>query len=170
MTASYTYTFEDIQNRPVAVIGAGTLGRRIALMFASRAEPCGSRPPRRTARRRAQYVTETLPKVVANRGFGEVGGATGAGSLEEAWTTPGLSLNPSRRSSRSRSQRGTRSTKRRRRTPFRDQLFVVPIASDGRKRAGQNPFVQHALYMPPEVNAVDLIPTGRPTAACSTHC
>src|SRR6516165_12269462 len=31
-----------------------------------------------------QYVTETLPKLVADRGFGEVGGATAAGSLEEA--------------------------------------------------------------------------------------
>jgi 3-hydroxybutyryl-CoA dehydrogenase len=36
MTSRYTYTFDDIRNRPVAVIGAGTLGRRIALMFASR--------------------------------------------------------------------------------------------------------------------------------------
>jgi 3-hydroxybutyryl-CoA dehydrogenase len=36
VTSPYRYTFEGIQNRPVAVIGAGTLGRRIALMFASR--------------------------------------------------------------------------------------------------------------------------------------
>jgi 3-hydroxybutyryl-CoA dehydrogenase len=36
MTSPYTYTFDDVRNRPVAVIGAGTLGRRIALMFASR--------------------------------------------------------------------------------------------------------------------------------------
>ncbi len=85
MTGSYTYTFEDIQNRPVAVIGAGTLGRRIALMFASRGGTV--RIYARRAEQRAsatQYVTENLPKLVADRGFGEVGGATAAGSLEEA--------------------------------------------------------------------------------------
>lgn len=85
MTGSYTYTFEDIRNRPVAVIGAGTLGRRIALMFASRGGTV--RIFARRAEQRAaavQYVTETLPKVVADRGFGEVGEATGTGSLEEA--------------------------------------------------------------------------------------
>jgi hypothetical protein len=36
VTMSYTHSFEDIRNRPVAVFGAGTLGRRIALMLASR--------------------------------------------------------------------------------------------------------------------------------------
>ena len=85
MTGSYTYTFEDIQNRPVAVIGAGTLGRRIAVMFASRGGTVRIGAPRAEQRAAAvQYVTETLPKVVADRGFGEVGGATAAGSLEEA--------------------------------------------------------------------------------------
>jgi len=85
VTGSYTYTFEDIQNRPVAVIGAGTLGRRIALMFASRGGTVRICAPRAEQRAAAvHYVTETLPKVVANRGFGEVGGAASAGSLEEA--------------------------------------------------------------------------------------
>jgi len=31
-----------------------------------------------------QYVTQTLPAVVANRGSGQVGNVTGSGSLEEA--------------------------------------------------------------------------------------
>ena len=85
MSGSYTYTFEDIRNRPVAVIGAGTLGRRIALMFASRggtvriyarrAEQLGSA---------TQYVAETLPRVVEGRGFGEPGIATATTSLAEA--------------------------------------------------------------------------------------
>jgi 3-hydroxybutyryl-CoA dehydrogenase len=85
VTSSYTYSFEDIQNRPVAVIGAGTLGRRIALMFASRGGTV-----RIYARRyeqlaaATQYVSEALPKVVQGRGSGEVGVATAAGSLEEA--------------------------------------------------------------------------------------
>lgn len=85
MTSSYTYTFEEVRNRPVAVIGAGTLGRRIALMFATRGGTVRIFAPRAEQRGAAvEYVTETLPKVVANRGSGEVGGAIGAGSLEEA--------------------------------------------------------------------------------------
>jgi 3-hydroxybutyryl-CoA dehydrogenase len=81
----YTYTFEDIRSRPVAVIGAGTLGRRIALMFASRGGTV--RIHARRAEQLAgatQYVTENLPKLVEDRGFGEVGVATGTVSLEEA--------------------------------------------------------------------------------------
>ena len=81
----YTYTFEDIRNRPVAVIGAGTLGRRIAMMFASRGGTV--RIYARRAEQGAaatQYVTETLPKVVKDRASGEVGVATFAGSIPEA--------------------------------------------------------------------------------------
>ena len=85
VTGLYTYEFDDIQNRPVAVIGAGTLGRRIALMFASRGGTVRIFAPRAEQRASAvHYVTETLPKLVRDRSFGEVGGATAAGSLEEA--------------------------------------------------------------------------------------
>jgi 3-hydroxybutyryl-CoA dehydrogenase len=84
VTGPYTYAFEDVQHRPVAVVGAGTLGRRIALMFASRGGTVRICAPRAEQRAQAvEYVTETLPKLVQDRGFGEVGGATGAGSLEE---------------------------------------------------------------------------------------
>jgi 3-hydroxybutyryl-CoA dehydrogenase len=84
VTGPYTYAFEDIQHRPVALVGAGTLGRRIALMFASRGGTVRICAPRAEQRAQAvEYVTETLPKLVQDRGFGEVGGATGAGSLEE---------------------------------------------------------------------------------------
>jgi 3-hydroxybutyryl-CoA dehydrogenase len=85
MTGSYTYTFADIRRRPVAVIGAGTLGRRIALMFASRGGTV-----RIYARREeqlvsaAQYVAEALPGVIEDRGFGEPGVATATISLAEA--------------------------------------------------------------------------------------
>jgi 3-hydroxybutyryl-CoA dehydrogenase len=85
VTGSYTYTFEDIQNRPVAVIGAGTLGPRIALMFASRGGTVRIYARREEQRAEAtQYVAENLPKLVTDRGFGEVGVAVGTGSLEEA--------------------------------------------------------------------------------------
>jgi 3-hydroxybutyryl-CoA dehydrogenase len=85
VTASYTYTFDDIRNRPVAVIGAGTLGRRIALMLASRGGTVRLYARRAEQRAEAtQYVRENLPGVVADRGFGEVGVVVGAASLEEA--------------------------------------------------------------------------------------
>lgn len=89
----YTYTFEDIQNRPVAVIGAGTLGRRIALMFATRGGT--ARIYARRAEQLAsatQYVTDTLPKVVEDRGFGEVGAATATTSLTEALDSAWLAV------------------------------------------------------------------------------
>jgi 3-hydroxybutyryl-CoA dehydrogenase len=85
VTGSYAYTFDDIRSRPVAVIGAGTLGRRIALMFASRGGTV-----RIYARREeqlisaTQYVADSLPSVIENRGFGELGVATGTTSLAEA--------------------------------------------------------------------------------------
>jgi 3-hydroxybutyryl-CoA dehydrogenase len=81
----YKYTFEDIQHRRVAVIGAGTLGRRIALMFASRGGI--ARIHDRSAEQLAaatQYVVENLPQLVAERDFGQVGAVTAAGSLEDA--------------------------------------------------------------------------------------
>jgi 3-hydroxybutyryl-CoA dehydrogenase len=81
----YKYTFEDIQHRPVAVIGAGTLGRRIALMFASRGGI--ARIHDRSAEQLAaatQYVVENLPQLVAERDVGQVGAVTAAGSLEDA--------------------------------------------------------------------------------------
>jgi 3-hydroxybutyryl-CoA dehydrogenase len=67
------------------VIGAGTLGRRIALMFASRGGTV-----RIFARRdeqlaaATQFVAEALPSVIEGRGFGEPGVATGTTSLAEA--------------------------------------------------------------------------------------
>ncbi|KZS82793.1 3-hydroxybutyryl-CoA dehydrogenase [Mycobacterium persicum] len=85
MTGSYTYTFDDIRNRPVAVIGSGTLGRRIALMFASRGGTVRMYARRAEQHAEAtQYVAETLPKLLQDRGFGEIGVAVGTSSLEEA--------------------------------------------------------------------------------------
>lgn len=85
MTRKYTYTFDDIQDRPVAVIGAGTLGRRIALMLASRGGSVRIYARRAEQRDEATaFVTENLPNLLQQRGFGEVGTVTGAATLEEA--------------------------------------------------------------------------------------
>lgn len=52
----------DISSRPVAVIGAGTLGRRIALMFAAHGAAVTIYDLADTQRRAAlDYVTQELP-------------------------------------------------------------------------------------------------------------
>ncbi|NMO05263.1 3-hydroxyacyl-CoA dehydrogenase family protein [Gordonia sp. TBRC 11910] len=85
MTVSYTRTFSDIADRPVAVIGAGTLGRRIAMMFASR----GGRVQLYARRSEqlaeaAEYVAGALPAMVQRRGFGEPGDLVTTTSLDDA--------------------------------------------------------------------------------------
>jgi 3-hydroxybutyryl-CoA dehydrogenase len=87
---SYTHTFAGIKNRPVAVFGAGTLGRRIGLMFASRGGTVRIYDPdTEQVTAATEYVAQTLPEVVVKRGSGEVGVAKAAGSvadaLEGAW-------------------------------------------------------------------------------------
>ena len=91
---SYEHTFADIKNRPVAVFGAGTLGRRIALMFASRGGTVRVYDPSaEQATAATEYVAQTLPEVVHKRcredacrlpASGEVGLAKAAGSVAEA--------------------------------------------------------------------------------------
>jgi len=83
--SAYSYTFDDIRNRPVAVIGAGTLGRRIALMFASRGGPVHIYARRTEQLAEAkQYVADNLSRVVDGRGFGEPGVVTTTTSLADA--------------------------------------------------------------------------------------
>jgi len=82
---SYTHTFADIRDRPVAVIGAGTLGRRIALMFASRGGTVRMHDPSAEQVMAAtEYVAQTLPEVVEKRGSGDVGVVKAAASVAEA--------------------------------------------------------------------------------------
>ncbi|WP_343708427.1 3-hydroxyacyl-CoA dehydrogenase family protein [Mycobacterium sp.] len=83
--SAYSYTFDDIQSRPVAVIGAGTLGRRIALMFASRGGTVRiyARRDEQLAEAK-QYVADSLPRVIESRGFGESGVVTTTTALAEA--------------------------------------------------------------------------------------
>src|ERR1700751_3339350 len=95
---SYEHTFADIKNRPVAVFGAGTLGGRIALMFASRGGTVrGDDPSAGQATAATEYVAQTLPEVVHQHcredtcrlpASGEVGLAKAAGSVAEASDDP----------------------------------------------------------------------------------
>src|ERR1700739_1116086 len=91
---SYTHAFAGIKNRPVAGFGAGTLGRRIPLMFASRGGTVRVYDPTtEQATAATEYVAQTLPEVVHQHcredtcrlpASGEVGLAKAAGSVAEA--------------------------------------------------------------------------------------
>ncbi len=82
---SQRFTFEEIRQRPVAVLGAGTLGRRIAMMLASRGGPVRIYDRSAEALDAAvDYVTATLPDVLAARGSGEPGTVMASTSLAEA--------------------------------------------------------------------------------------
>ncbi|TWS19806.1 3-hydroxyacyl-CoA dehydrogenase family protein [Tsukamurella asaccharolytica] len=85
-----TFTFDDIRRRPVAVIGAGTLGRRIALMFASRGGEVRIHDSNADqARAAVDFVTSSLPGLLDQRGSGEAGTATAhddlSAALDGAW-------------------------------------------------------------------------------------
>ncbi len=82
---AYDFTFDQIRNRPVTVIGGGTLGRRIALMMASRGGTVRiSDPQQAVAEAAVQYVAETLPGVLSERGSGEAGTVVAASGLADA--------------------------------------------------------------------------------------
>jgi 3-hydroxybutyryl-CoA dehydrogenase len=163
VAGSYTYTFEDIQNRPVAVIGAGTLGRRIALMFASRGGTVRISAPRAEQRASAvHYVTETLPKLVADRGFGEVGGATAAGSLEEALDDAWLVVE----SVPEKLELKIAAWDQIDQAAPQDTIFATNSSSyPSRLMAGavrdKTRLCNAHFYMPPEVNALDLMSDGQ---------
>ncbi|WP_037853480.1 3-hydroxyacyl-CoA dehydrogenase family protein [Streptomyces sp. NRRL S-340] len=76
---------QDIRNRPVAVIGAGTLGRRIALMFATRGGLVRiyDRSPEPSAAARA-YVEEHVREIAAGLDGGEPGRVAVTDDLTEA--------------------------------------------------------------------------------------
>lgn len=76
---------EDSQTRPVTVIGGGTLGRRIALMFASGGADIRIYDLSEQVRADAvSYVEHTLPDVVASRHGAVAGTVRGDDDLETA--------------------------------------------------------------------------------------
>ncbi|MFG2651274.1 3-hydroxyacyl-CoA dehydrogenase family protein [Streptomyces sp. NPDC048436] len=75
----------DIQNRPVAVIGAGTLGRRIALMFATRGGLVRIYDKSRQADEAAlAYVEKHVAEIAARVEGGKPGQVTVTHDLAEA--------------------------------------------------------------------------------------
>jgi 3-hydroxybutyryl-CoA dehydrogenase len=108
-----------------------------------------------------QYVTETLPKVVAARGSGEVGVATAAGSLEEALDDAWLAIE-------------SVPEKLEIKIPLwgqidqaapPDTIFATNSSSYPSRLMAENVRDKTRLcnihfYMPPEINAVDLMSDG----------
>ncbi|MFT4245861.1 MAG: 3-hydroxyacyl-CoA dehydrogenase family protein [Micrococcaceae bacterium] len=83
---NYSHTFEEIKDRPIAIIGAGTLGRRMGLMMSSRSGTVHIMDQNQEqAESAADFVNENLPQVIKDRdGKGEVGKAVGYSDLEKA--------------------------------------------------------------------------------------
>jgi 3-hydroxybutyryl-CoA dehydrogenase len=162
VTDAYTHTFEDVQNRPVAVIGAGTLGRRIALMFASRGGTV--RIYARRAEQLAdatQYVTDSLPQLLSDRGFGEVGIATGTTSLEEALDDAWLAVESAPEKLEIKIPLWGQIDQ----AAPADTIFATNSSSYPSRLMAENVCDKTRLcnmhfYMPPQVNAVDLMSDG----------
>jgi 3-hydroxybutyryl-CoA dehydrogenase len=159
---SYTYTFEDIRNRPVAVVGAGTLGRRIALMFASRGGAARIYARRAEQRDAAiEYVRQSLPKLLTDREFGEVGVAIGAASLEEALDGAWLAVESVPEKLEVKIPLWGQID----RAAPPDTIFATNSSSYPSRLMAENVRDKTRLcnthfYMPPEINALDLMSDG----------
>ncbi len=163
MTGCYTYTFDDIKDRSVAVVGAGTLGRRIALMFASRGGTV--RLYARRAEQLAsatQYVAESLPKLLTDRGFGETGTAIGVTELDDALDDAWLVVESVPEKLEVKIQTWAQID----RAAAPDAIFGTnsssyPSRLMADKVGDKTRLCNTHFYMPPEVNAVDLMSDGQ---------
>ena len=146
----------------MAVIGAGTLGRRIALIFASRggiARIYARRPEQRDEA--TQYVTETLPKMVADRGFGEIGSVTGVESLDEALDDAWLAVESvSERLNIKIPLWGEIDRAAPPDTIFATNSSSYPSRLMAERVRDKTRLCNMHFYMPPELNAVDLMSDG----------
>ena len=160
--SAYTYTFDDIRNRPVAVIGAGTLGQRIALMFASRGGPVRiyARRDEQLAAAK-QFVAENLPRVIDGRGFGEPGVVATTTSLAEALDGAWLAVESAPEKLEIKIPLWGEIDK----LAQADTIFATNSSSYPSRLMAENVSDKTRLcnthfYMPPEVNALDLMSDG----------
>ena len=106
-------------------------------------------------------MTETLPKVVQDRGFGEVGGATAAGSLEEALDDAWLAVE----SVPEKLEIKIAAWDQIDQAAPPDTILATNSSSYPSRLMAEKVRDKHRLcnmhfYMPPEVNAVDLMSDG----------
>lgn len=81
---------KNVETRPMVVLGAGTLGRRIALMLATQgAEVRLFDPAAKVREAGLDFIRDELPRVLASRSDGKAGHVVGAdemeGALDNVW-------------------------------------------------------------------------------------
>jgi len=159
----YKYTFEDIQHRPVTVIGAGTLGRRIALMFASRGGTARIYARRTEQLASAtQFAIEALPKLLEDREFGEPGVATATTSLAEALDGAWLVVESAPEKLEIKIPLwGQIDEVAAADTIFATNSSSYPSRLMAEKVRDKARLCNMHFYMPPEVNAVELMSNGQ---------
>jgi 3-hydroxybutyryl-CoA dehydrogenase len=144
------------------VIGAGTLGRRIALMFASRGGAVRIYARREEQLASAtQYVAEALPRVIEGRGFGEPGVATATTSLAEALDGAWLAVESAPEKLEIKIPLWGEID----RMASPDTIFATNSSSYPSRLMAENVRDKTRLcnthfYMPPEINALDLMSDG----------
>lgn len=83
--SNYAKSLDDVDARPVAVVGAGTLGRRIALMFSTRGGEVRIFDQSADQREAAtQYVDDTIDETLKIIGKGVAGKVIPASTLADA--------------------------------------------------------------------------------------
>jgi len=159
----YKYAFEDIQHRPVTVIGAGTLGRRIALMFASRGGTARIYARRTEQLASAtQFAIEALPKLLEDREFGEPGVATATTSLAEALDGAWLVVESAPEKLEIKIPLwGQIDEVAAADTIFATNSSSYPSRLMAEKVRDKARLCNMHFYMPPEVNAVELMSNGQ---------
>lgn len=144
------------------MIGAGTLGRRIALMFASRGGTVRIYARREEQLASAtQYVAETLPRVIEDRGFGQPGVATATTSLAEALDGAWLAVESAPEKLEIKIPLWGEID----RAAPPDTIFSTNSSSYPSRLMAENVRDKTRLcnthfYMPPEINALDLMSDG----------
>ncbi|CCB72353.1 3-hydroxyacyl-CoA dehydrogenase family protein [Streptantibioticus cattleyicolor] len=152
----------DVEERPVAVIGAGTLGRRIALMFATRGgEVRISDPSARQLADARAYVERELPAVAARIEGGRPGRLTVhedlAAAVADAWLV--IEAVPERLDLKKRvfadldRLAAADAILASNSSSYPTSRFVDHVADPGR-------VVNIHFYMPPAQNAVDVMSSG----------
>src|SRR5262249_16055304 len=153
----------DFPSRPVAVIGAGTLGRRIALMFAAHSADVRIHDLAREQRRAAvQYVSEALPALVhglTGVAPGQVSTATDlAEAVDNAWLV--IEAIPERLELKKQifgqldELAATDAVLASNSSSYASRMFLDKVVRPER-------VLNIHFYMPPKQNAVDVMSSGK---------
>ena len=146
----------------MAVFGAGTLGRRIALMFSTRGGEVRIYDPNVAhAQAAVDYVAKTLRDVIAKRGSGEPGKATAHDSVADALDGAWLAIESAPERLDIKILLGEIDA-----AAPADAIFATNSSSYASRLMDENirdktRFWNMHFYMPPTSNAVDLMSDGQ---------